>query len=136
MYKSHYKEGILHEQFKVYQNRNWKPRNRAEEFMIKEIIDTCKNPIACTIEQLHAAIIGVLDNYILQYPRNGKCTITPIRNCGNVIGTSWHNRGFDLMGRGRGTYSLHVYDDVMKDAENNWEVVPGELCIYNKFLIE
>lgn len=133
MDKSYYKNGELFEKFTVYHMTGCKIRNRTEAFMIDEIKNTCSKPINCTIEVLRNAIITVMNDIISLYPRFGKCTISELQCNATMAGNdNWQERHFCLYAPGRKIRTLSVSETVMKDADNNWEVIPGDQLVYNR----
>lgn len=136
MKESYYKDGQLFEKFTTYHHKKEKVRNRTEKFMINEIITTCEKPINCTIETLRTAIISVMDDYIKNNPSHGTCSISDLRIFSTIMGhPNWNTRSFQLIGRGRLTSTVCIWETIEKDTDNNWTVIDETLLPYNKIQI-
>lgn len=115
------------EQLKVYRNKKHKTRNRAEFLMVNYIQEEFANPTKMTITQAREWCLGVANGI---EKSKGGVTFSEIHVNGQIMGEEHkQTRQFAMYGRGRGTYTVCVYETIFKDANNGYCVAD---CLFNE----
>ncbi len=102
------------EQYRVFHNKNTKPRNRAEAFMIDFIKSFTACELDMTLQELREFFISEANILPKSY---GKVIFKEITIISKIMGKEHiQKRGFAMYGSGRGTYTLSISETVEKDT--------------------
>ena len=109
------------EKFRVYHNNKHKCRNRTEYLMITYIRKFLAEPVDMTIEQVYEWCTKTATDI---EKSKGKVYFSDIHINSTIAGyPNLVTRGFGMYGRGRGTYTISVTEELTKDANNDYVVV-------------
>ena len=117
------------EKYRVHHYKKVHPRNRNERVMIYFIKKTLEQPTYMKIGELRDFFIDVAKGHELQ--GMGKVTFSEICVGSTIAGqNNICTRQFGLLGAGRKTTTLSIYESVFKDSNKEYAIAKD--CIFNK----
>lgn len=113
------------EQYRLYQYKDGKIRNRAEAHLIAYAQQLLAEPVPYTIDAVHLELSLEIERIKKEHPSWGTCSLSSLQTSARRMSNHSHVcRCFGIVGRGRILSSLNIAETVMKDASNGYAPIP------------